>query len=264
MANKQIKIGIIGGTGLDDPKILQDYKETEVDTPFGKPSSKLTIGQLGDKEVVIIARHGKDHSIMPTKVNFRANVWALKQVGCSHILATTACGSLREEIKPGDLIFVDQFIDNTKHRILTFYEDKVIHTPMAEPFCANLRKLLIETAKELKLAHHEKGTMITIEGPRFSSRAESFMFQKWGADVINMSTVPEVILAREIGICYQSVAMSTDYDCWKEGEEPVTWKIIVERMKQNADNVRNLFLKIIPKIDFCECECNNTSGKPEV
>ncbi|OGY44955.1 MAG: methylthioadenosine phosphorylase [Candidatus Buchananbacteria bacterium RIFCSPHIGHO2_01_FULL_39_8] len=264
MSDKKIKIGIIGGTGLDNPKMLKDYQEIEVDTPFGKPSSQLTTGKLGDKEVVIIVRHGKDHLIMPTKVNFRANIWALKEAGCSHILATTACGSLRQEIKPGDLVFIDQFIDNTKHRILTFYEDKVIHTPMAEPFCAKLRGLLVESAKDLGLSYHSKGTMVTIEGPRFSTKAESFMFQKWGADVINMSTVPEVILAREIGICYQSVAMSTDYDCWKDDEEPVTWEIIVERMKQNADNVKNLFLKTIPKIDFYDCECKNTTSEVEV
>jgi len=263
--DKKIKIGIIGGTGLDDPKILDDFEEKEeVETTFGKPSSKLTIGKLKGIEIVIIARHGKDHSIMPTKVPYRANLWALKEEGCTHILASTACGSLREEIKPGDLVFLDQFIDNTKHRILTFYEDKVIHTPMADPFCAKLRQLLVKSAQDLKLPHHPTGTMVTIEGPRFSTRAESFMFQKWGADAVNMSTVPEVVLAREIGICYQSIAMSTDYDCWKEDEEAVTWEIIVERMKQNADNVKNLLLDVIPKIDFTDCQCKNTTSEVEV
>jgi len=260
----KIKIGIIGGSGLDDPKILQDFEEIEIDTPFGKPSSKLTKGTLEGREVVIIARHGKDHSIMPTKVPFRANIWALKEAGCSHILATTACGSLREEIKPGDLVFVDQFIDNTKHRILTFFEDKVIHTPMADPFCPNLRKLLSKSAKDLGLRYHNKGTMVTIEGPRFSTRAESFMFRGWGADVINMSTVPEVILAREVGICYQAIAMSTDYDCWKEGEEPVTWEMVMARMKQNADNVKKLLVKTIPKIDFVNCSCRGITSEVEV
>lgn len=264
MSNQAIKIGIIGGTGLDDPKIMQNAQELEVETPFGKPSSKLTIGQIEGKEVVILARHGKDHSIMPTKVNYRANIWAIKEAGCSHILATTACGSLKEEIKPGDLVFLDQFIDNTKHRPLTFYEDKVIHTPMADPFCAKLRALLVKSAKELGIAHHEKGIIVTIEGPRFSTRAESFMFRSWGADAVNMSTVPEVILAREIGICYQSIAMSTDYDCWKEGEEDVTWEMIVARMKENADNVKKLLLSVIPKVDFYECECKNTTSEVKV
>lgn len=254
-----LKIGIIGGSGFDDPKLLENFQDLETDTPFGKPSSKLTSGQLGGVDVVIIARHGKNHSIVPTKVPFRANIWALKEAGCSHILAATACGSLREEIKPGDLVFLDQFIDHTKLRILTFYEDKVVHTPMADPFCPKLRELLIKSAKELNLDHHEKGTMVTIEGPRFSTRAESHMFRGWNADVINMSTVPEVTLARELGICYQSIAMSTDYDCWKEDEEPVTWEMVMETMKKNADNVKKLLVDVLPKIDFNECDCRGTT-----
>jgi len=257
MANKKIKIGIIGGSGLDDPGILDNYKEVEMDTPFGKPSDSLVTGKIKDKEVVILARHGRQHSIMPTKVPYRANVWALKEIGCTHILATTACGSLKEEIKPRDLIFLDQFIDFTKHRNLTFYEDKVIHTPMADPFCSCLRKELIGIAKELGIRHHVKGTMVTIEGPRFSTRAESCMFQKLGADVINMSTVPEVVLARELGICYASIAMATDYDCWKEGEEPVTWDMIVAVMKHNAENVKKLLVSVAPKIKLSNCEYRN-------
>ncbi len=242
------KVGIIGGSGLDNPNILDDFSEKEVDTPYGKPASPLILGKIGGTEVVILARHGKDHSFTPTLVPFRANIWALKEEGCTHILAATACGSLREEIKPGDLVFIDQFIDNTKHRILTFYEDKVIHTPMAEPFDKGLRDKLIEQTKELNLDFHGQGTMITIEGPRFSTKAESHMFRSWGADVINMSTVPEVILANELGIPYQSVAMSTDYDCWKKDEEPVTFEIVMERMKQNVGKVEKLLVAVIPKI----------------
>ena len=158
-------------------------------------------------DTVILARHGKDHSVYPTGVNFRANIFALKKEGCTHILATTAVGSLREKIKPGDLVFVDQFIDFTKHRALTFHDEKVIHTPMSEPFCNNLGSVLVQSAKALKLKHHESGTVITIEGPRFSTKAESHMFRGFGADVINMSTVPEVIL-RGNRNCYQSIAMS--------------------------------------------------------
>ena len=259
MTNKPIKIGIIGGSGLDDPKLLANFEEKELETPYGKPAAKLICGKLGGQEVVILARHGKEHTITPTHVPFRANIWALKELGCTHILAATACGSLREEIKPGDLVFIDQFIDNTKHRLLTFFDDKVIHTPMADPFCGQLRKLLIQTAKDLKFSHHEKGVMVTIEGPRFSTRAESHMFRNWGADVINMSTVPEVILARELGVCYQSIAMSTDYDCWKDGEEPVTFEMVMARMKQNADNVRKLLVEVIPKIDFWECRCRGNN-----
>jgi len=240
-----MKIGIIGGSGMDNPKILKDYQEIEIDTPFGKPSDKLVTGNVEGKEIVILARHGKDHSIMPTKVPYRANIWALKELGCTHILATTACGSLKEEYKPGDFVFLDQFVDFTKHRNLTFFEDKVIHTPMADPFDFDLRKSLIKSAEELNYSFHDKGTVITIEGPRFSSRAESNLFRSWDIDVVNMSTVPEVTLANELGIPYQSIAMVTDYDCWKEGAESVTIDLIFTRMKDNAERVTKLLLETI-------------------
>ena len=251
----KIKIAIIGGSGLDDPRLMKRKKEKKVKTPYGSPSSALTIGKIQGVDTVILARHGKDHSIYPTGVNYRANIHALKEEGCTHILATTAVGSLREKIRPGDLVFVDQFIDFTRHRPLTFHEKKVVHTPMAEPFCRYLRSILAGSAKQLKLRHHTRGTVVTIEGPRFSTKAESHMFRKLGADVINMSTVPEVALAREAGICYQTIAMSTDYDCWKEGEEPVTWDMILTIMKKNADNVKKLITDAIAKIDRYECEC---------
>ena len=240
------KIGIIGGSGLDDPKLLANFQELEVETPFGKPSSALTLGHIGDNnQVVIIARHGKAHSIMPTKVPYRANIWSLKEQGCSHIFATTACGSLKEEIKPGDFVFPDQFIDWTKQRSLTFYEDKVIHTPMAEPFSLVIREKLVSAAKQLNIAFHPKGTVITIEGPRFSTKAESNLFRQFSADVINMSTVPEVVLANELNIPYQAIAMATDYDCWREGEEAVTWEMIVKRMVENVENVKKLLIEAI-------------------
>jgi 5'-methylthioadenosine phosphorylase len=250
-----IKIGIVGGSGMDDPRLMKDIREKTMKTPYGKPSSPLTIGKIDGVDTVILARHGKGHSIYPTGVNYRANLYALKKEGCTHVLATTAVGSLREKIKPGDLVFVDQFIDFTKHRPLTFHDEKVIHTPMSEPFCSQLRSLLIDSARELKLRHHKKGTVVTIEGPRFSTKAESLMFRRFGADVINMSTVPEVILARELGLCYQTIAMSTDYDCWKEGEEPVTWEMILTIMKRNAENVKKLLLKTVAKIHYVNCEC---------
>jgi len=250
----KIKVGIIGGSGMDDPRLMKNKKEKKVKTPYGNPSSALSVGKIEGVDTVILARHGKDHSIYPTGVNFRANIYALKKEECTHILATTAVGSLREEIKPGDLVFADQFIDHTKHRLLTFHDEKVIHTPMAEPFCKELRTLLVKSARELKLRHHPKGTVITIEGPRFSTKAESHMFRSFGADVINMSTVPEVILARELGICYQTIAMSTDYDCWKEGEDPVTWEMIVAIMNKNSENVKKLLLKTIEKIKYEHCE----------
>ncbi len=248
-------IGIIGGSGLEKPEIIKGAKEIEVETPYGKPSSSLLIGEIAGKKVAIISRHGKKHQIMPTNVNFRANVWALKEQGCRQVLATTACGSLREEIMPGQLVFPDQFIDWTSKRSSTFFDkEQVCHIPMAEPFCPKLRGLLAGKAKELKLPHHEKGTVVTIEGPRFSTRAESHMFRKIGGDVINMSTVPEVVLAREAGMCYQVIAMATDYDCWRLGEA-VDIATVLEVFKRNVENVKKLLLAAIPKISFAECQC---------
>jgi len=247
------KIAIIGGSGLDDPQILKDIEKISIDTPYGKTSSSLLSGKINGTSVVVLARHGSKHTITPTHVPFRANIWALKEIGCTHIVATTACGSLKEGIRPGDLIFLDQFIDFTKHRNLTFFDDEVIHTPMADPFCNNLRNLIIDTASELNLPHHKTGTILTIEGPRFSTRAESKYFAQIGADVINMSTVPEVILARELGICYASVAMSTDYDSWKKNEEAVTWEKILQVMQKNATNVKKLLIEAVPKIDSNQC-----------
>jgi len=244
-----MKIGIIGGSGLEDPKILKDSKEIEVVTKFGKPSSPLKIGKIGGIDVVILSRHGKKHSIHPGKVNYRANIMALKEQGCTHIIATTAVGSLREDIMPGHLVFPDQFIDRTTKRLQTFYDkNRVCHIPMSDPFCPKLRKLLSETASSLGIVAHRSATVITIEGPRFSTRAESKMFRIWGADVINMSVAPECILANEAGIPYAAVAMSTDYDSWKDDEKPVTWKEILKIFGQNVENVKKLLLASIPKI----------------
>jgi len=252
-----VKIGIIGGSGLEDPKILKEQKSVEVETVFGKPSSVLMVGKIKGTEVVILSRHGKKHTLMPTNVPFQANIRALKDAGCTHVLATTACGSLREEIKPGDFVFIDQFIDRTTKRRSTFYEkDVVCHIPMAEPFCLNMRNLLYEQARSLGFPCHEKGTVVTIEGPRFSSRAESFTFRQWGADVINMSTVPEVVLAREAGLHYAEIAMSTDYDCWKKDEKPVDAVMVMKTFKENVEKVQNLILETIPKIiDYEDCPC---------
>ena len=247
-----VKIGIIGGSGLDNPDILKDVKEIKVNTPYGKPTSKLKIGKIHDVEVVLIARHGREHTIPPTQVNYRANIQALKDQGCTHILATTACGSLREKIDRGDLVILDQFIDFTRLRKISFFEEfapgNMKHTPMADPYSEELRNLLIETAKELNLKHHEKGTVVTIEGPRFSTRAESNMFRIWGADVINMSIAPETALANEAEIPYAAIAMSTDYDCWKVDEAPVTWEEILEVFGKNVNNVIALLTNTIRKM----------------
>lgn len=244
----KLKIGIIGGSGLEDPNLLDDYKEKEVDTPFGKPSSKLITGKLFGIDVVIISRHGKKHEIPPTQVNNKANIFALKYEGCKYILATTAVGSLREEIKRGDFVILDQFIDFTRRRDVTFYdkfEFGAIHTPMANPFSEKLRKKLIEACSEFNFSYHKTGTVITIEGSRFSTKAESYMFRQWGADVINMSIAPEAILANEAEVEYATIAMATDYDCWKNDEEPVSWEMVKEIMKDNVEKVKKILLRVV-------------------
>ena len=247
-----VRIGIIGGSGLDNPDILKDIEDIEVDTAYGKPTSPLKLGKIKEVEVILLARHGRHHTIPPTQVNYRANIQALKDKGCTHILATTACGSLREEIQRGDLVILDQFIDFTRLRKISFFEEfapgEMKHTPMGDPYDAELRKILIETAKELNLKYHEKGCVVTIEGPRFSTRGESNMFRIWGADVINMSIAPETALANEAGVPYAAIAMSTDYDCWKLDEAPVTWDEILEVFGKNVHNVISLLSHSIPKI----------------
>ncbi len=242
-------IGIIGGSGLDNPDILHDPKDIKLGTRYGAPSSPVRTGRMGAHTVHLLARHGREHTIPPTQVNYRANISVLKDLGCDCILTTTAVGSLREDIRRGDLVVLDQFIDFTKHRITTFHETFAphdpMHTPLADPFDEKLRALLNASCQELGIAHHTKGTVVTIEGPRFSTRAESNMFRLWGADVINMSIAPEAILAGEAGIPYASVAMSTDYDCWKTDEAPVTWDEIMAIFTQNAQKVTDVLIRTI-------------------
>lgn len=248
-----VKVGVIGGSGLEDPKFFERKEEKQVDTEYGEPSSNLIVGQVGEVEVVLLSRHGREHTIPPTQVNFRANIKALAEEGCSHILATTAVGSLREEIKRGDLVVLDQFIDFTRHRFFSFYEKFEPHipkhTPMADPFDEKLRGLLVSGCKELSFSCHSKGTVVTIEGPRFSTRAESEMFRKWGADVINMSIAPEAALANEAGLPYAAMAMATDYDCWKKDEETVSWEAIVKVFGENVEKVTRLLVNVIQKLE---------------
>jgi 5'-methylthioadenosine phosphorylase len=244
-----MKFGIIGGSGLENPEILSSPEEKNISTPFGSPSSSLLCGSVSGHEVVILSRHGRMHTIPPSQVNNRANIFALKECGCTHIIATTACGSLREEIGRGDIVIPDQFIDFTKHRKSTFFEEfepgEMKHTPMADPFDRSLRNLIISTGRNLGLRIHDKGTVITIEGPRFSTRAESKMFRLWGADIINMSVAPEAILANELGIPYAAIAMSTDYDSWKEEEVPVTWEEVIKVFNDNVGKVLKLLMACI-------------------
>ncbi|MBK9237861.1 MAG: S-methyl-5'-thioadenosine phosphorylase [Rhodoferax sp.] len=246
------RVGIIGGSGLDNPDILEQPRDHAVNTTWGAPSAPLKLGQIGGVEVALLARHGREHTQPPSQVNYRANIQALKDAGCTHILATTAVGSLREEIQRGDLVIIDQFIDFTKQRAMSFHTSfaphQPLHTPMAEPFDARLRAILIDACARHGLAFHRSGTVVTIEGPRFSSRAESNMFRAWGADIINMSIATEAALANEADIPYAAVAMSTDYDCWKTDEAPVTWDAILAVFNENAKKVTGLLIDSIPRV----------------
>jgi 5'-methylthioadenosine phosphorylase len=246
------RIGIIGGSGLEDPDILSSPEIRHIETPYGSTSSPLLCGLLNSAEIVILSRHGRHHTITPSKVNNRANIYALKDIGCTHIISTTACGSLREEIGKGDLVIPDQFIDFTRHRDITFFDEfkagTMNHTPMADPFDKQLRGIIISSAAKIGMPIHETGTIVTIEGPRFSTRAESKMFRIWGADIINMSVAPEVTLANEIGLPYATIAMSTDYDCWKEEEVPVTWEAVIDVFNNNVAKVLRLLLEVIKSI----------------
>lgn len=250
--NTMQKIGIIGGTGLEKLSLFEHAEDHVVTTKFGMPSSPILTGKFGEKEIAILSRHGREHTIPPTQINNRANITALKELGCEAIISVTACGSLREEIGRGHLVIPDQFIDFTKHRIVSFFEDfsggELKHTPMSDPFNEEIRKMLISKANHLGLTCHPAGTVVTIEGPRFSSRAESLMFRLFGADIINMTTAPEVILANEAGIPYAAIAMSTDYDCWKMDEAPVSWEEVLVVFKENVSKVTNLLSGVISEL----------------
>jgi 5'-methylthioadenosine phosphorylase len=253
----QAEIGIIGGTGLYDPNLLKNIEEVEVNTPYGAPSDAFTIGELAGRRVAFLARHGRKHTIRPTDVNSRANMFAFKKLGVQRVLAVSTVGSLKEDFKPGELAFVDQFIDRTTRREQSFYtQDKVCHISVAEPMCTEIRKVLIAVAKEAKIKAHLTGTYVCIEGPRFSTKAESKMFQLWGADVVGMTLVPECVLAREAELCYATTAMVTDYDCWKD--HPVTTEEIVATMKANIEKVKKILAETVAKLpqkQSCECKC---------
>ena len=238
-------IGIIGGTGVYEA--FETLERIEMDTPYGKPSDVITICEVSGRKVAFLPRHGEKHEIPPHKVNYRANIWALKQLGVERIIAPHAVGSLKEEYRPGTLVFPDQFIDLTKKREYTFYDGpKVIHISTAEPFCNELRNILIKAARELNIGHKENATYVCIEGPRFSTKAESFMFRQF-ADIIGMTLVPEAQLARELEMCYASISMVTDYDVWKE-QEQVSAELVIQRMKENLDKTKRILEYIIPKI----------------
>ncbi len=242
-------IAIIGGSGLEDPDLLKDAEEVIIDTPYGK-HSPIKKGKINGIEVVILSRHGYKHEYCPTTIPYKANIFALKKLECKAIIATSACGSLREEIVPGSLSFPNQFIDRTTKREQSFtMHEKVIHESMAEPFSKKLREILIKKSEELGFEFSAETTLVTIEGPRFSTRAESELFRSWNCDLINMTTVPEVCLAKEEGIPYQVINLVTDYDCWRENEEAVTFEMVMKTMKENAEKVKKLIVESLEEIE---------------
>lgn len=258
MARRECEIGIIGGSGIYDPKMLEDVQEIKVHTPYGSTSDLVSIGSFLGRKVAFISRHGRRHQIPPHLVPYRANIWALKELGVQRIVAASAVGSLREDYRPGEFVIVDQFVDRTKWRGDTYYEGgQVCHISTADPFCPELRTTFINSAKQLNIPTHEKGTYIFIHGPRFSTRAESKLFRSWGIDVIGMTLFPEVALARELELCYVTLAMVTDYDVW--AERPVSTDEIIETMSGNIENFKRLVTDTIPKIPVVRhCECGSS------
>jgi len=258
MMKTQARIGIIGGTGVYDPEMFELKETVKLSTPYGAPSDDIQIGEIDGLMVALLPRHGKWHVFPPHKVNYRANIWALKQCGVERIISPCAVGSLQEEYEPGQIVIADQFIDFTKKRDYTFYDGaKTVHVSMADPFCSELRDIFVKEAKRLKIPHHKDGTYICIEGPRFSTRAESLMFRAF-ADVIGMTLCPECQLAKEMEMCYVSLAMVTDYDVWTE--HPVDTAMILKTMAENVDKIQKLITSTLPKIPEArkKCDCSDT------
>lgn len=252
------KIGIIGGSGLYKIEGIEIIKQASVKTPFGNPSDKFTIGKLGDKQVVFLPRHGLGHRISPSEINYRANIFAMKKLGVERIISVTACGSLKEELKPLDFVVVDQFVDRTNHgREMTFFDQGIVgHIGFSHPVCSQLSSSIYEAGKLLNLNMHKSGTYLNMEGPQFSTLAESNLYRSWGMDVIGMTNLAEAKLCREAEICYATVACITDYDCWHLGHESVTLEMILGNLTKNTQNAKKIILKIIKELKpQRECSC---------
>ncbi|MFC1754333.1 S-methyl-5'-thioadenosine phosphorylase [Thermoproteota archaeon] len=253
------QIGIIGGSGLYQIEGIKKVREEEVSTPFGMPSDKLIIGELSGVEVAFLPRHGKGHRINPSEINYRANIFAMKKLGVGHIVSVSACGSLKENLKPKDFVLPDQFIDRTNQaRRMTFLCDGVVgHIGFADPVCNDLSQALYDAAVGLGIETHKGGTYINMEGPAFSTRAESHLYRSWGIDIIGMTNIAEARLAREAEICYATLAAVTDYDCWHVGHESVTVEMIIDCLNKNVENAKKIIketLDKIPKKRVCGCK----------
>ena len=252
-----VKIGIIGGSGLYKMGIIDNVEEINVNTPFGKPSDRITLGKICGVDIAFLPRHGKDHTIPPHMVNYRANIFALKECGVEYLLSTAAVGSLKKEIKPQDFVIASQLVDRTFKRKNTFFEEGIVaHVGFADPFCKNLSDLAYDVVKKEGINTH-RGTYICMEGPQFSTRAESNLYRSWNMDVIGMTLAPEAKLAREAEMCLCAISSVTDYDCWYDGEEDVSVASVVETMKKNSIHMANTIKNLVPKINYeriCECK----------
>ena len=248
----QVKIGIIGGSGLYKMEALKDVKEVTLDTPFGAPSDALIIGELDGTSVAFLARHGRNHSLSPSEVPFRANVYALKSLGVEYIISASAVGSLKAEAKPLDMVIPDQFIDRTKSRASTFFGEGIIaHIAFGDPVCPNLAKVLSQAIATLNLPDltlHQGGTYVCMEGPAFSTKAESNLYRSWGATIIGMTNLPEAKLAREAEIAYATLAMVTDYDCWHPDHDNVTVEMVIGNLMKNAVNAQQIIRETVRQL----------------
>jgi 5'-methylthioadenosine phosphorylase len=261
--SQQAILGIIGGSGLYHFEGLEDVQSLEVSTPFGKPSAPILIGSLEGKRVAFLARHGIGHHILPSEVNYRANIYALKQLGVRFVVGVSACGSLRHDYKPGNFVIPDQVIDFTRDRKRSFFgEGLVAHISTADPYCPSLSQQLYEAALSTGVEVHQGGTFITIEGPRFSTRAESHLFRAWGISIIGMTTCPEIFLAREAEMCYASLAHITDYDVWHLAEEPVNVEMVIRTLSQNTASAQQAIRTLAAHLDeHTDCECDSALEK---
>ena len=253
----QAKIGVIGGSGLYDIEGMTDVEELDINTPFGKPSDTIIVGKLGGVGVAFLPRHGRGHRILPTDVPVRANIHALKSLGVEQIIGINSVGSLKEEFKPGDLLIPDQLIDRTRSRVNTFFGEGVVaHIPFADPFCPVMAETVYQSAQAAGATVHRGGTYVVMEGPAFSTRAESNLYRSWGAAVIGMTALPEAKLAREAEICYTVIACVTDYDCWYEAHESVSVEMILDTMRRNIDTAREIIRMALGKLPVArDCAC---------
>ncbi len=256
----QATFGVIGGSGVYQIEGLTDVEEIKVDTPFGKPSDSLVLGTLEGRRIAFLPRHGRGHRLLPSEVPSRANIYALKELGVERIVSITAVGSMREELAPLHIVIPDQLFDRTKARPSTFFgEGLVAHISFAEPFCPELNRVLVEASQKSGADTHEGGTLVVIEGPAFSTKAESRIYRQWGVDIIGMTALPEAKLAREAEICYSAVAMVTDYDVWHEAHETVTVEMVVQNLLKNAEMGKHILRQVLPEIPIerSTCPCHN-------